>query len=251
MKSNLEEDESYCLSRLGISNARGAVARRLREVGAFPERDELMQRPLSRGRYLVVDLETTGMKAGKSRIIEIGAVEVDGFTLGRELSSLVYPGVPVPPFISALTGINTSMVMAAPRLHEILPILERILQGRVLVAHNLSFDHSFLRSAWTSLWGRDLDVPSLCTVKLARRAFRSMPSHNLDAVASHLCIRTPSNGSRARHRALGDARITAVALVRICQELEREGRVLNVGELLKFQDRKIKREKRSPDRVIK
>lgn len=238
IKGAMEDDERYCFERLGIANARGNTARRLIELSPFPSLPELLSAPLGRARFLVVDLETTGMKPGRSRIIEVGAVEVDGFELGRELSSLVYPGTPVPAFISTLTGISTHMVIKAPRVEEVLPLLRRMLKGRVLVAHNLSFDRGFLDREWEKIWGEEIEAPSLCTVKLSRRVFPELPSHNLDALAGHLNIRTTGKGGKARHRALGDARTTAMALAKICRKLEQEGMAGTVGDVLKIQNKR-------------
>jgi len=238
-----DENEAYCLERLGIGNARGEVGARIRSVSPALNQEELLSLPLSRGRFLVVDLETTGMRADKAKIIEVGAVEVDGFTIGRELGSLVFPGVSIPPFIKSLTGIDTSMVVGAPRIDEVLPLVERMLKGRVLVAHNASFDMSFLSTAWRQVFDEELDAPVLCTVKLSRRANPELESHNLDSLAKHLRIRPESHGMRSRHRALGDARITAAALVKMTGELEREG-MESVGRLLKFQSSRRPKPKR-------
>ena len=74
----------------------------------------------------MVDLETTGWSPEAAAITEIGAVrvqgagEVAGQRLG-EFASLVNPGVPVPPGIADLTGINDWMLAAAPRLAAVLP----------------------------------------------------------------------------------------------------------------------------------
>jgi len=67
-----------------------------------------------------VDLETTGTRAGDDRITEVGIVRVDADPAGiappvvSEWSSLVDPGVPIPPAIQALTGISNAMVEGAP-----------------------------------------------------------------------------------------------------------------------------------------
>src|SRR5690606_21451443 len=65
--------------------------------------------PLSEVTFVVVDLETTGGSAADSAITEIGAVKVRGGEDLGELATLVDPGGPVPPFITALTGITTAM----------------------------------------------------------------------------------------------------------------------------------------------
>ena len=241
----LRDDENFCAEQLGLSHARGDVAARIRELApAGPE--ELLTRPLRAGRFLVVDLETTGMRADLSRIIEVGAVEVDGVELGRELSSLVYPEVPVPAFISALTGINTGMLLNQPRLEEVLPTVERLLRGRVLVCHNLGFDIAFLQAAWERQWGRPLDAPCLCTVKLGRRIFPECPAHNLDAIINFFKFRATTTGVNARHRALGDARLTALALVKMIERAEKEGLANTLGDLIALQNARRKRKKKLP-----
>src|SRR5918912_4088473 len=62
--------------------------------------------PLERATYVVVDLETTGLRPGVCRICEIGAVRVRELELADEFELLVDPGVPIGPAISALTGLR-------------------------------------------------------------------------------------------------------------------------------------------------
>lgn len=242
LEDEYAEDEAYCREQLGIKNAKGLLARRLRELSAPSGPEDFLSCSLDRGRFLVVDLETTGMKADQSGIIEIGAVEVDGFRLGRELSSLVNPGTPVPPFIQRLTGIHNHMLRGAPSLPEVLPSLESMLKGRVLVAHNLKFDQAFLKKAWREIWDLPLEGPSLCTLLLARRVYPELNSHKLDTLATHLNIRPETKGAKARHRALGDARMTAQALVLILQKLAGKG-MDNMEELLALQSSRPKKKK--------
>ncbi|MFO8056392.1 MAG: 3'-5' exonuclease [bacterium] len=242
LEDEYAEDEAYCREHLGIKNAKGLLARRLRELSAPSGQEDFRSCPLQRGRFLVVDLETTGMKSDRSEIIEVGAVEVDGFRLGRELSSLVNPGTPVPPFIRRLTGIHDRMLRSAPSLEEVLPSLEGMLRDRVLVAHNLKFDQAFLKKAWREVWDLPLDGPSLCSLLLARRVYPELNSHKLDSLAAHLNIRPEPGGSKARHRALGDARMTAKALVSMLQNLTGKG-MDNMEELLSLQSSRPKKKK--------
>src|SRR5436305_7736585 len=64
--------------------------------------------------YVVVDLETTGLRPGSSRICEIGAVRVRDFELGEEFELLVDPGVPLGAAISALTGLHDAELRGQP-----------------------------------------------------------------------------------------------------------------------------------------
>ena len=109
-----------------------------------------------------VDLETTGANFANDRIIEIGLVEVDAEGV-REWSTLVNPGIPIPPFISHLTGIDNEMVASAPRFDEFAPGLQERLKNHLFIAHNARFDYSFLKREFLRL-GMACRAPSLCTV---------------------------------------------------------------------------------------
>src|SRR3954470_16838857 len=77
--------------------------------------------PLHSLTFVVVDLETTGGSPAACEITEIGAVKVRGGEQLGEFQTLVDPGVPIPPFISVLTGISDSTVAGASRLASALP----------------------------------------------------------------------------------------------------------------------------------
>ena len=67
-------------------------------------------------RHLVfLDLETTGATATHDRITEVGLVEVHNGTFIREWSTLVNPGMSIPPMIQSLTGISNDMVARSAR----------------------------------------------------------------------------------------------------------------------------------------
>ena len=148
-----------------------------------------------------LDLETTGATATRDRITEVGLIEVDNGRFVREWSSLVNPGMSIPPGIQALTGISNDMVALAPRFEEIARELYEAIDGRVLIAHNARFDYGFLKNEFRRL-GKTFTAPVLCTVKLSRKLFPQHPRHNLDSLMSRHGIHCD-----ARHRALGDARV--------------------------------------------
>jgi DNA polymerase-3 subunit epsilon len=147
-----------------------------------------------------IDLETTGANFVNDRIIEIGLVEVDRDGV-REWSALVDPGRPVPPFITALTGIGTAMVETAPTFAQLAPELLERLRGRLFVAHNARFDYGFLKHEFKRI-GIDFRETRLCTVKLSRALFPAHHRHNLDTLVERFGIATDD-----RHRALADARV--------------------------------------------
>jgi DNA polymerase III subunit epsilon len=148
-----------------------------------------------------VDVETTGGSAALHRVIEIGIVGATGATLDFEWSTFVNPGVHVPAGITALTGIDDGMLEDAPSFEDVVPELLERLAGRIFVAHNARFDHSFIRRELARA-GHDWRGPSLCTVRLSRVLYPEMQRHNLDAVIQRHGIEVSQ-----RHRALADAQV--------------------------------------------
>jgi DNA polymerase III subunit epsilon len=147
----------------------------------------------------IVDLETTGGQPAWDRVTEIGVIEIEGFEVTAEWSTLVNPGGTIPAPIQALTGITNEMVAAAPSFRELAGELYERLAGRVFVAHNARFDYGFLRHEFERA-GVKFMAKTLCTVRLSRRLYAEHASHNLDSLIARHGIEC-----RARHRALGDA----------------------------------------------
>ena len=94
--------------------------------------------------YVVVDLETTGLRPGSSQICEIGAVRVRGFELEDEFETLVNPGMAMGPGVAALTGLNDRQLRSAPPPSVAVSRFLAWAGDAVLVAHNARFDLSFL-----------------------------------------------------------------------------------------------------------
>jgi DNA polymerase III subunit epsilon len=180
----------------------------------------LAAEPLRALEYVVVDVETTGAAAARGhRITEIAALRVDG--AGRlldEYSTLVNPERPIPPFITRLTNITDAMVAGAPRFGEIAPRVARLLEGRVFVAHNATFDWSFVGAELARTAGYEPAPPRvLCTLRLARRLVPEVASRSLGALSDYFGIEND-----ARHRAYGDARATVTLLQRLFERLDEQ-----------------------------
>jgi DNA polymerase-3 subunit epsilon len=156
--------------------------------------------------YVVLDVETTGGKAGNDRVTEVGAVKVQAGEVLDTFSTLVNPERHVPSFISRLTGISNAMVADAPRFADIANALATFLQGAVFVAHNAKFDYGFIR-AELARCGITLDMPQLCTVVNMRRYYPGLVSYSL----GKLCLEFDINLTN-HHRALDDATATVELL---------------------------------------
>jgi len=165
--------------------------------------------PLSAVTFVVVDLETTGGSPTDSAITEIGAVKVRGGEVLGEFQTLVDPGAEIPPYISVLTGITSSMVAAAPRIGTVLPAFLEFARGAVLVAHNAPFDIGFLKAACAENGFAWPPAASVDTAVLARRLLTrdEVPNCKLATLAPYF-----STSTQPCHRALADARATVDVL---------------------------------------
>jgi DNA polymerase III subunit epsilon len=151
------------------------------------------------GPLAIVDVETTGSDPASDRITEIAVLEVSGFALTAQWSTLVNPGGTIPGSIQALTGITQEMVESAPRFADIAAELYERLAGRVFVAHNARFDYGFLRREFDRA-GLKYVAKTLCTVRLSRRLYPGAHGHDLDSL-----IERHGLECEARHRAAPDA----------------------------------------------
>lgn len=171
-------------------------------------------------RIAVIDFETTGISpAYGDRPTEVAIVMMDRGRVVDRYQSLMNPGVPIPGFISQLTGITNAMVRAAPKVDEVMAEAARFVGDVPLVAHNASFDRKFWQAELMQL-GFDGLQPFACTVLLSRRLYPAAPNHKLGTLAQHLHL--PRQGQA--HRAMSDALVTAELLARIQHDLsERHG----------------------------
>lgn len=189
--------------------------------------------------FAVVDVETTGMRAtGNDRITEIAIVVVHGGRREVVLESLVNPGRPIPPAVRAITNISDEMVRDAPPFEAVADQVLAALAGRVFVAHNARFDWNFVSAELRRARALVLEGPRLCTVRLARRLLRGIASCGLDSLQHFFGLENP-----ARHRAAGDALVTAELLARLLR-LAREEGARTLQDLAAIEARRLRRARR-------
>ncbi len=152
--------------------------------------------------YAIVDIETTGSYAAANGITEIAIHICDGNGITEKFETLINPGQPIPYYIQGMTGISDSMVADAPSFEEVAEKIYSLLQNRIFVAHNVSFDYSFVKAHLKDA-GLELNSKKLCTVRLSRKIFPGFPSYSLGKLSQSLGIIIND-----RHRAGGDAEAT-------------------------------------------
>lgn len=161
----------------------------------------------------MVDTETTGLSVKNGgRVIEVGAVAVENGQITAELATLICTNTPISYGAWRVHGISQQMLAGRPTPHEVWPWFLEFAGTSPLVAHNASFDKSFVQCE-LELLGLVLPNQWHCTVQLARKKMPRLPNHRLDTVYRYLFGEIPV--SVKRHRALDDARMAAMIWVEL------------------------------------
>ncbi|KAF0151484.1 MAG: DNA polymerase III epsilon subunit [Ignavibacteria bacterium] len=186
--------------------------------------------PFEEAVFCVFDFETTGTSARTEKVIEIGMTRIKKGKIVDTFSTFINPGRPVPFYITKITGITNSDVQDAPYFDEVYSQIKNFIGNSVLVAHNLGFDLSFLRSECLSADLQMVSNDAICTLKLARKIFPALPSKSLGNIVKHFKIR-----HRDVHRGLGDAAATSKVLIKMFNTLRDEHNIDTIEDLISFQ----------------
>jgi DNA polymerase-3 subunit epsilon len=153
-------------------------------------------------RFAVIDTETTGF-GKKDRVVEIAVVLVEGSEIVQEWETLINPERDIAN--SNIHGITPELVSLAPTFEEISSELSRLINGTFIVAHNLSFDQRMLEQEFSRI-KKEIDLGSgFCTLQATKL--------KLEMACQEYGITNVS-----AHRALTDARATALIFLKVFQE---------------------------------
>ncbi len=166
--------------------------------------------------YAIVDIETTGGSATRSRITEIAIYKHDGQKIVDEYQTLVNPCQDIPYNITKLTGIDNELVANAPLFFDVAKEIDAFLDGCVFVAHNVNFDYGFIKAEFERI-GLSFRRKKLCTVRLSRKLLPGKYSYSLGKLCASEGI--PLNNA---HRAAADAKATAILFTQL-MKIDREG----------------------------
>ncbi|HZZ41671.1 MAG TPA: exonuclease domain-containing protein [Tepidisphaeraceae bacterium] len=164
-----------------------------------------------------LDVETTGASAEYGdRVIELAICRVEGGKKVREYAQLFDPQRRVTAGITAITGITNEMVAGKPVFGAEVPGILEILDGAIVVGHNVRFDLSFLHGEFrrtgksiVEALGGDRHV--LDTVGIARRRF-GRGGNGLQRLARNFGYEPP-----VAHRALADVYTTIHVFERLLE----------------------------------
>lgn len=162
-----------------------------------------LQRPLA-----FFDLETTGTRIGRDRIVQIGIVRLMPDGQRERYQTLVNPGIPIPPEATAVHGITDLDVAMAPPMETVAQEVLDQLTGCDLAGFNvLRFDLPFLTEELHRV-GRGWNTASVRVVDV-QRIFHQKEPRDLTAALRFYCGRDHSGA----HDALADVEATADVLL--------------------------------------
>jgi DNA polymerase-3 subunit epsilon len=170
--------------------------------------DAWVEKYAGNGVFTAFDLETTGLDPQKDRIVEIGAVKFDRRGPIARFSTLVNPGIPMPPEAGKVNNITDEMLAGKPPLDEVLPDFLAFIRGTILTAYNAPFDCGFINESLKTVM-RSLPNPVADTLAIAREVFPGKRSYKLQELAVELQI-----PAAEAHRAEDDARICMEIFIR-------------------------------------
>jgi DNA polymerase III epsilon subunit family exonuclease len=156
-----------------------------------------------------IDLETTGLNSERDRIIDVGAVKFKNGKITDTFASLVNPGIEIAQITTAITGISSKELEAAPKFEEIKAKLKKFIGKAYVLGHNVQFDLAFLAAN-----GLELDNRRLDTFELAPIAFPGRASYALGYLTDNLDIR-----HEEKHRALSDSLATTDLFLKILEQV--------------------------------
>lgn len=179
---------------------------------------------------VVLDVETTGLnpKTG-DRIIEIALLQVRGNQIISQLEQLINPQRSISARAAAVNGITAAMVRGQPLFSQVVPAIDRLLQGRIVVGHNIAFDLRFLAAEYALAQRPFPSLLALDTCKVAQHRFR-FSKNKLEVIAQELGIQ-----GTQYHRAMGDVQVTYGVFQHFQQRLQLE----TVGDWVQAQGGQI------------
>lgn len=129
---------------------------------------------------IVLDTETTGLSFRDCELIQISAARLEGCEIVERYDTFVHPTGPIPPEIVRLTGIRDLDVTDAPRAEEAVAGLAAFVGGLPVLAHNASFDRTFIEAV---SGGREVTENWIDTLSLSRIALPRLKTHRLADMA--------------------------------------------------------------------
>lgn len=190
-------------------------------------------------KFIVCDVETTGLSPYIDRIIEISLIKVKNGEVVDNYTTLVNPKKHIPSFITSMTGIGNEDVINKPTFEQISDeIYNYIFEDEfspIFAGHNVLFDYKFVKESFKRTNPtNNFNLSTLCTCKLARRLLRKLKSKTLSNLAKYFGIK-----QLRKHRSYSDAITTTKILLKFLEILQDEFDYEYIEDVIRFQNSKI------------
>ena len=180
--------------------------------------------------YIAIDLETTGIRLSKDKIIEVGLLKVKDSHIIDTFSCVINPDMQVDDKILELTKISKNELENANRIHEVINHIVDFCEEYVLLGHNTIFDYSFVKKE-ANRAGLEFEKRGIDTYKLCKKVLPENVRKNLTDACGYFGIERKNS-----HRAFSDAYYTHV----LFQEIIKNFKTLEISsEAMKVKIKKF------------
>ena len=164
--------------------------------------------------YIAIDLETTGIRLSKDKIIEVGLLKVKDSHIIDTFSCVINPDMQVDDKILELTKISENELRNAKRIYEVINHIVDFCEDYVLLGHNTIFDYSFVKKE-ANRAGLEFEKRGIDTYKLCKKVLPENVRKNLTDACSYFGIERKNS-----HRAFSDAFYTHVLFQEIIKNFK-------------------------------
>jgi len=188
----------------------------------YPINETMAEETMDGVRYIVFDIETTGLSQNFNKIIEVAAIKIENGLVVDTYESFVNPEELLRPFTMELTGITQQDVKQAPKIEQVMSELlawtGHESMPTIFVAHNAHFDVPFIQAVYKKIHNRRLPLHFIDTLTMARHLYPQLKRHGLKALTKFFNV-----GLDQHHRAIADTKATAEVFLSMLQEYKERG----------------------------
>jgi DNA polymerase III epsilon subunit family exonuclease len=180
-----------------------------KQSNLFLVEDEITNDYLLSNTFVVFDLETTGTVYNRDKIIEIGAIKIEGGKLTDTFSCLIDPEIHIPDDASKVNNIFDKDVEGCPTIEKVLPDFFKFCDGSIMVSYVIDFDFNFI-SHYGKLYGYTFTNETFDAFVLAKQRVKGVKNYKLVTIAKELGVELEN-----AHRAVFDAVATAEVMINL------------------------------------
>ncbi|MCX7641065.1 MAG: 3'-5' exonuclease [Elusimicrobiales bacterium] len=180
-------------------------------------------------RFIIVDVETTGLNPLKDRICEIAFIEIKGLKENARFSSLINPTISIPPSVTSIHGISDDDVKEAPYFFEISNKLIETFYDSVIVGHNIKFDFDFIDNELRRIGLKMPEIYMIDTLILSKKFLTNTINNKLKNVAMSINLYSDN-----WHRALNDVEITKDIFIYFITMFIKEKNLKTLNDLIEI-----------------